>query len=55
MEGMCVVQSSELRSADTVVPVNRRRAVIDRAIAIAFFGACYAGEPAVAARPGAWA
>src|ERR1039458_3421424 len=42
---MCVVRSSELRSADTVVPVGRRAAVIDLAIAIAFFVVCYVSEP----------
>src|ERR1017187_8206105 len=44
-ERMRVVRSSELRSADTVVPVNRRAAVTDLAIAMAFFAACYAAEP----------
>jgi hypothetical protein len=42
-----VVHLSELRSADTVAPANRRTAVIDLAIAIAFFVVCYAGEPAL--------
>ena len=44
---MRVVRSSELRSADTVVPVNRRAAVTDLAIAIAFFAVCYAVELAL--------
>jgi hypothetical protein len=40
-----VVHSSELPHADTVAPVNRRAAVTDLAIAIAFFVVCYASEP----------
>ena len=40
-----MVHSSERRSADTAAPVNRRTAMIDLAIAIAFFVVCYASEP----------
>jgi hypothetical protein len=40
-----MVHSPELRSGNTVAPVNRRAAVTDFAIAMAFFLVCYAGEP----------
>lgn len=40
-----MVHWSELRSTDTMAPVNRHRAVIDLAIAIAFFAVCYAANP----------
>ena len=40
-----MVHLSELRSAETVASANRRTAVTDLAIAIAFFVVCYAGEP----------
>ena len=40
-----MVHSSELRSADTAAPINRRTALIDLAIAIAFFAVCYAANP----------
>ena len=40
-----MVHSSERRSADTAAPVNRRTAMIDLAIAIAFFAVCYAANP----------
>ena len=40
-----MVHPSESQPAHTVVPANRRTAVIDLVIAMAFFSVCYVGEP----------
>jgi hypothetical protein len=42
-----VVHSSELRSVDSSMRVNRRTAVTDLVIAMAFFAVCYAVESAL--------